>query len=60
VTEHSHGLSDREFGSIFTPDRPVFFAFRGQQLGHRLRRDVTHCERLTDAAWQHEFPRATL
>jgi xylulose-5-phosphate/fructose-6-phosphate phosphoketolase len=36
-TEHPHGLSDREFDTIFTTDRPVIFAFHGYpSLIHRL------------------------
>jgi len=36
-TEHPHGLSDREFDSIFTVNRPVVFAFHGYPwLIHRL------------------------
>jgi xylulose-5-phosphate/fructose-6-phosphate phosphoketolase len=36
-TEHPHGLSDGEFDSIFTPDKPVIFAFHGYPwLIHRL------------------------
>ncbi len=36
-TEHPHGLSDRDFDSIFTTDRPVVFAFHGYPwLIHRL------------------------
>lgn len=36
-SEHPHGLSDREFDSIFTTDRPVVFAFHGYPwLIHRL------------------------
>ena len=36
-SEHPHGLSDREFDAIFTPDRPVVFAFHGYPtLIHRL------------------------
>ena len=35
--EHSHGLSDREFESLFTPDRPVIFNFHSYPwLIHRL------------------------
>ena len=35
--EHPHGLSDREFDTIFTTDRPVVFAFHGYPwLVHRL------------------------
>jgi xylulose-5-phosphate/fructose-6-phosphate phosphoketolase len=36
-SEHPHGLSDREFDSMFTADRPVIFAFHGYPwLIHRL------------------------
>jgi xylulose-5-phosphate/fructose-6-phosphate phosphoketolase len=36
-TEHPHGLSDREFNSMFTTDKPVIFAFHGYPtLIHRL------------------------
>jgi xylulose-5-phosphate/fructose-6-phosphate phosphoketolase len=28
-TEHPHGMSDREFDSLFTSDRPVVFAYHG-------------------------------
>ncbi|HWB83169.1 MAG TPA: hypothetical protein VG675_03440, partial [Bryobacteraceae bacterium] len=36
-TEHPHGLSDREFDSIFTADKPIVFAFHGYPwLIHRL------------------------
>ena len=36
-SEHPHGLSDREFDSIFTTDKPVIFAFHGYPtLIHRL------------------------
>jgi xylulose-5-phosphate/fructose-6-phosphate phosphoketolase len=36
-SEHPHGLSDREFDSMFTTDRPVIFAFHGYPwLIHRL------------------------
>jgi xylulose-5-phosphate/fructose-6-phosphate phosphoketolase len=35
--EHPHGLSDREFDSIFTQDRPIIFAYHGYPwLIHRL------------------------
>ena len=27
--EHPHGLSDREFDTIFTPDKPIVFAYHG-------------------------------
>ncbi len=36
-SEHPHGLSDAEFDTLFTPDRPVIFAFHGYPwLIHRL------------------------
>jgi len=35
--EHPHGLSDREYLSLFTPDQPVIFAYHGYPwLIHRL------------------------
>ena len=35
--EHPHGLSDREFDTLFPPDRPVVFAYHGYPwLIHRL------------------------
>jgi xylulose-5-phosphate/fructose-6-phosphate phosphoketolase len=37
VSEHPHGLPDREFDSLFTADRPVVFAYHGYPwLIHRL------------------------
>jgi xylulose-5-phosphate/fructose-6-phosphate phosphoketolase len=36
-TEHPHGLSDREFDSMFTVDKPIVFAFHAYPwLIHRL------------------------
>lgn len=35
--EHPHGLSTREFDQIFTPDKPIIFAFHGYpSLIHKL------------------------
>ncbi len=35
--EHPHGLSDKEFDTIFTTDKPIIFAFHGYPwLIHRL------------------------
>jgi len=35
--EHPHGLSDRNFDSLFTPDKPIVFNFHGYPwLIHRL------------------------
>ncbi len=37
ATEHPHGLSDMEFDSLFTTDKPVIFAYHGYPwLIHRL------------------------
>ncbi|MGB8651838.1 MAG: phosphoketolase family protein [Mycobacteriales bacterium] len=36
-TEHPHGLSDREYDTLFTTDKPVIFAYHGYPwLIHRL------------------------
>jgi xylulose-5-phosphate/fructose-6-phosphate phosphoketolase len=36
-SEHPHGLSDRAFDTIFTPDKPILFAYHGYPwLIHRL------------------------
>jgi xylulose-5-phosphate/fructose-6-phosphate phosphoketolase len=36
-TEHPHGLTDRDFDSLFTTDKPIIFAFHGYPwLIHRL------------------------
>jgi xylulose-5-phosphate/fructose-6-phosphate phosphoketolase len=36
-TEHPHGLSDRDFDTLFTSDKPVIFAYHGYPwLIHRL------------------------
>lgn len=36
-SEHPHGLSDREFDILFTPDKPIIFVFHGYPwLIHRL------------------------
>jgi xylulose-5-phosphate/fructose-6-phosphate phosphoketolase len=35
--EHPHGLSDRDFDSLFTPDKPIIFNFHGYPwLIHKL------------------------
>ena len=42
-SEHPHGLSDPDFNSLFTPDKPVIFNFHGYPwFVHRLiyRRDT--------------------
>jgi xylulose-5-phosphate/fructose-6-phosphate phosphoketolase len=43
VSEHPHGLSDPDFDSIFTADRPIIFAFHGYPwLIHRLTYRLTN------------------
>jgi xylulose-5-phosphate/fructose-6-phosphate phosphoketolase len=37
ASEHPHGLSDRDFDSLFTKDKPIIFNFHGYPwLIHRL------------------------
>jgi xylulose-5-phosphate/fructose-6-phosphate phosphoketolase len=37
ASEHPHGLSDKDFDTLFTKDRPIIFAFHGYPwLIHRL------------------------
>jgi len=37
VTEHPHGLNDRDFDEIFTTNKPIIFAYHGYPwLIHRL------------------------
>jgi xylulose-5-phosphate/fructose-6-phosphate phosphoketolase len=45
ATEHPHGLSDRDFDSLFTVDKPIIFNFHGYPwLIHRLTyRRTNHC-----------------
>jgi xylulose-5-phosphate/fructose-6-phosphate phosphoketolase len=46
-SEHPHGLSDIDFDSIFTEDKPVIFAFHGYPtLIHRLTYRRTNHENL--------------
>ena len=37
ASEHPHGLSDKDFDTLFTKDKPIIFAFHGYPwLIHRL------------------------
>ena len=37
ASEHPHGMSEKDFDALFTPDKPVIFAFHGYPwLIHRL------------------------
>ncbi|MGB5896894.1 MAG: phosphoketolase family protein, partial [Geitlerinemataceae cyanobacterium] len=45
--EHPHGLSDRDFNTLFTPDKPVMFNFHGYPwLIHKLTYRRTNQERI--------------
>ena len=45
--EHPHGLSDRDFDSLFTPDKPIVFNFHGYPwLIHRLTYNRTNHKNL--------------
>jgi xylulose-5-phosphate/fructose-6-phosphate phosphoketolase len=54
-TEHPHGLSDREFDSLFTSDRPVVFAYHGYPwLIHRLTYRRTNHENIHVRGYKEE------
>ncbi|WP_422733948.1 phosphoketolase family protein [Micromonospora sp. WMMD558] len=54
-TEHPHGLSDKEFDTIFTADKPVIFAYHGYPwLIHRLTYRRTNHENLHVRGYKEE------
>ena len=54
-SEHPHGLSNREFDMIFTPDRPVIFAYHGYPwLIHRLAYRRNNDERIHVRGYKEE------
>ncbi len=54
-TEHPHGLSDRDFDSLFTYDKPVVFAFHGYpMLVHRLTYRRTNHENMHVRGYKEE------
>ncbi|MEU8215026.1 phosphoketolase family protein [Micromonospora taraxaci] len=54
-TEHPHGLTDKEFDTIFTADRPVIFAYHGYPwLIHRLTYRRTNHENLHVRGYKEE------
>jgi xylulose-5-phosphate/fructose-6-phosphate phosphoketolase len=54
-TEHPHGLPDREFDTIFTPDKPIVFAFHGYPaLIHRLTYKRTNHDNLHVRGYKEE------
>jgi xylulose-5-phosphate/fructose-6-phosphate phosphoketolase len=54
-TEHPHGLSDRDFDTLFTRDRPIIFAYHGYPwLIHRLTYRRTNHENLHVRGYKEE------
>jgi xylulose-5-phosphate/fructose-6-phosphate phosphoketolase len=54
-TEHPHGLSDHEFDALFTPNRPIVFAYHGYPwLIHRLTYRRTNHENLHVRGYKEE------
>ncbi|MGE5423988.1 MAG: phosphoketolase, partial [Syntrophothermus sp.] len=54
-TEHPHGLKDKDFDTLFTPDKPVIFAFHGYPwLIHRLTYRRSNQERLHVRGYKEE------
>jgi xylulose-5-phosphate/fructose-6-phosphate phosphoketolase len=54
-SEHPHGLPDQEFDALFTPDRPVVFAYHGYPwLIHRLTYRRTNHEKLHVRGYKEE------
>jgi xylulose-5-phosphate/fructose-6-phosphate phosphoketolase len=55
ATEHPHGLSDKDFDSIFTTDKPIIFAFHGYPwLIHRLTYRRTNHENMHVRGYKEE------
>jgi xylulose-5-phosphate/fructose-6-phosphate phosphoketolase len=53
--EHPHGLRDRDFDAIFTPDKPIIFAYHGYPwLIHRLTYRRTNHENLHVRGYKEE------
>jgi xylulose-5-phosphate/fructose-6-phosphate phosphoketolase len=54
-TEHPHGLTDEEFDSLFTTDKPIVFAYHGYPwLIHRLTYRRTNHENLHVRGYKEE------
>ena len=54
-TEHPHGLSDADFDTLFTKDKPVVFAFHGYPwLVHRLTYHRTNHENIHVRGYKEE------
>jgi len=56
VSEHPHGLSDKDFDSLFTTAKPIIFAFHGYPwLIHRLTYRRTNHKNLHVRGWRKEL-----
>ncbi len=54
-TEHPHGLSNKEFDILFTPDKPIIFNFHGYPwLIHKLAYRRTNQERIHVRGYKEE------
>ena len=63
-TEHPHGLSDRDFDSLFTKDKPVIFNFHGypwliHKFTYRRTNHVEHSRTRIQGEGQHQYPVGT-
>src|SRR5262249_8946359 len=55
ASEHPHGLSDKDFDTLFTKDKPIIFAFHGYPwLIHRLTYRRTNHDNLHVRGYQEE------
>jgi xylulose-5-phosphate/fructose-6-phosphate phosphoketolase len=55
ASEHPHGLSDKDFDTFFTKDKPIVFAFHGYPwLIHRLAYRRTNHENLHVRGYKEE------
>lgn len=54
-SEHPHGLTDKDFDSLFTPDKPIIFNFHGYPwLIHKLTYRRTNQERIHVRGYKEE------
>lgn len=55
ASEHPHGLSERDFDTLFTPDKPIMFNFHGYPwLIHKLTYRRTNQERIHVRGYKEE------
>jgi xylulose-5-phosphate/fructose-6-phosphate phosphoketolase len=60
ASEHPHGLSDKDFDSLFTTDKPIIFAFHGYPwLIHRLTYRRTNHQNLHVRGYKEEGTTST-